>query len=84
VTFERGDIHQQFAHTRQSLAPIVAMARDGWRIAVVHGNGPQIGDELYRNEMARSKLPPLPLGVLVAATARSACWSRRPRAGSAT
>jgi carbamate kinase len=66
---ERGDIHQQFAHTRESLAPIVAMARDGWRIAVVHGNGPQIGDELYRNEMARGVLPPLPLGVLVAATA---------------
>jgi carbamate kinase len=66
---ERGDIAQQFAYTRQSLAPIVAMAKAGWRIAVVHGNGPQIGDELYRNEMARSVLPPLPLGALVAATA---------------
>jgi carbamate kinase len=66
---ERGDIHQQFAYTRDSLAPIVAMARTGWRIAIVHGNGPQIGDELYRNEMARRALPPLPLGVLVAATA---------------
>lgn len=66
---ERGDIHQQFAYTRESLAPIVAMARDDWRIAIVHGNGPQIGDELYRNEMARRALPPLPLGVLVAATA---------------
>ena len=66
---ERGDIHQQFAHTRESLAPIVELARAGWRIAIVHGNGPQIGDELYRNEMARRELPPLPLGVLVAATA---------------
>ncbi len=66
---ERGDIHQQFAHTRESLAPIVAMAGAGWRIAIVHGNGPQIGDELYRNEMARAALPPLPLGVLVAGTA---------------
>jgi carbamate kinase len=66
---ERGEIGQQFAHTRESLAPIVEMARNGWRIAVVHGNGPQIGDELYRNEMARAQLPPLPLGVLVAATA---------------
>src|SRR5687768_14708705 len=66
---ERGDIHQQFAHTRESLAPIVAMARAGWRIAVVHGNGPQIGDDLHRNEMARSETPPLPLGVLVAGTA---------------
>jgi len=66
---ERGDIHQQFAHTRESLGAVVALAREGWRIAVVHGNGPQIGDELIRNELARGELPPLPLGVLVAATA---------------
>src|SRR5512143_3854994 len=66
---ESGDIHQQFAHARESLAPIVAMAKSGWHIAVVHGNGPQVGDELYRNEMARAQLPPLPLGVLVASTA---------------
>jgi carbamate kinase len=66
---ERGDIHQQFAHTRSSLEPIVELARAGWRIAIVHGNGPQIGDELYRNEAARRELPPLPLGVLVAGTA---------------
>jgi carbamate kinase len=66
---ERGDIHQQFAHTRESLGAVVALARAGWRIAVVHGNGPQIGDELLRNERARDERPPLPLGVLVAATA---------------
>jgi len=66
---ERGDIHQQFAHTRESLGAIVALASAGWRIAIVHGNGPQIGDELLRNESARADLPPLPLGVLVAATA---------------
>jgi len=66
---ERGDIHQQFAHTRESLVPVVALARQGWRIAIVHGNGPQIGDELYRNELARREMPPLPLGVLVAGTA---------------
>ncbi len=66
---ERGDIHQQFAHTRESLGAIAALAEAGWRIAIVHGNGPQIGDELLRNELARSRRPPLPLGVLVAATA---------------
>ncbi len=69
VPGERGDIHDQFARTRESLAPIVALAGEGWKIAVVHGNGPQIGDELLRNESARDRLPPLPLGVLVAATA---------------
>jgi carbamate kinase len=64
----RGDIHEQFAHTRSSLEPLVALAREGWRIAVVHGNGPQIGDDLRRNELARALLPPLPVGVLVAGT----------------
>ncbi|MCI0434717.1 MAG: carbamate kinase [Gemmatimonadetes bacterium] len=66
---ERGDIHEQFAHTRESLGAIVALAEAGWKIAIVHGNGPQIGDELLRNELASSSRPPLPLGVLVAATA---------------
>jgi carbamate kinase len=64
----KGDVYEQFAHTRSSLEPLVALAREGWRIAVVHGNGPQIGDDLRRNEMARASLPPLPPGVLVAAT----------------
>jgi carbamate kinase len=66
---ERGDIHQQFAHTRESLTPVVDLAAKGWRIVMVHGNGPQIGDELLRNELSRAQLPPLPLGVLVASTA---------------
>lgn len=65
---EKGEISEQFAHTRSSLEPLVALAREGWRIAVVHGNGPQIGDDLRRNEIASEVLPPLPVGVLVAAT----------------
>lgn len=63
-----GDIYEQFAHTRASLEPLVALAREGWRVAVVHGNGPQIGDDLRRNEAVREEIPPLPVGVLVAGT----------------
>ncbi|HSJ09485.1 MAG TPA: carbamate kinase [Longimicrobiales bacterium] len=66
---ERGHIHEQFAHTRESLRVVAELAGKGWDIAIVHGNGPQIGDELLRMELARGELPPLPLGVLVAATA---------------
>ena len=66
---ERPTISNQFRHTRASLAPIVDLAREGWRIALVHGNGPQVGDELARNEIAADQVEPLPLGVLVAATA---------------
>ena len=65
----RSTIHDQFRHTRDSLGPIVDLARDGWKLAIVHGNGPQVGDELVRNEIARNEVDPLPLGVLVASTA---------------
>ena len=62
-------IADQFRHTRESLGPVVDLARDGWQLCVVHGNGPQVGDELLRNEAARREASPLPLGVLVAGTA---------------
>jgi carbamate kinase len=66
---ERSTIADQFRHSRESLGPIVDLALDGWNVVVVHGNGPQVGDELVRNEKARSEVAPLPLGVLVAGTA---------------
>ena len=65
---ERPTIANQFRHTRASLAPIVDLARAAWKIALVHGNGPQVGDALARNELAADQVEPLPLGVLVAAT----------------
>ncbi len=66
---ERSTIHDQFRHTRESLIPVVDLVLDGWNVCLVHGNGPQVGDALVRNELARSEISPLPLGVLVAATA---------------
>lgn len=66
---EKSTIHDQFRHARESLGPVVDLVVDGWNVCVVHGNGPQVGDELVRNETARREANPLPLGVLVAATA---------------
>jgi carbamate kinase len=66
---EPATVTNQFRHARESVAPIVDLAKQGWRIAIVHGNGPQVGDELVRNEAARKLAEPLPLGVLVAETA---------------
>ena len=62
-------VTNQFRRARESMAPIVELARNGWEIVLVHGNGPQVGDELLRNEVARRLVEPLPLGVLVAETA---------------
>ncbi|MGK2933826.1 MAG: carbamate kinase [Gemmatimonadaceae bacterium] len=66
---ERATAANQFRHTRASLAPIVDLAVEGWNLCIVHGNGPQVGNALLRNEIAAAEVEPLPLGLLVAATA---------------
>jgi carbamate kinase len=68
-TGEKSTIYDQFRHARESLGPIVDLALAGWNVCVVHGNGPQVGDEMVRQELARDAASPLPLGVLVADTA---------------
>ena len=65
---EAGTITQQFAHTKKSLKGVMHFVRAGYNICLTHGNGPQVGAELARNEIAAEKVPPLPLGVLVANT----------------
>jgi carbamate kinase len=66
---EPATVTNQFRRARESVAPIVELAKQNWRIVIVHGNGPQVGDALVRNEAARKVAEPLPLGVLVAETA---------------
>ncbi len=61
-------IANQFRHTRESLDSILELARDGWRLALTHGNGPQVGNAILRVELSRGKAPELPLGICVADT----------------
>lgn len=63
-----GTISDQFKHTRASLKTIMHFINAGYKIGITHGNGPQVGDELLRNELASNKIPELPLGILVANT----------------
>lgn len=64
--FEEGNIAQQWANTRRSLVGIVDLIEKGYHVAVTHGNGPQVGNNLIRIEASRHLVPPLPLGVIVA------------------
>ncbi|TES91946.1 MAG: carbamate kinase [Candidatus Cloacimonadota bacterium] len=65
---QRGNIHEQFANARESLSGIVDLIKEGYKIAITHGNGPQAGAELIKNECARKETPPLPLGCIDAET----------------
>ena len=66
---EKGTITEQFANTRASLGGVVELIRQGYRLAITHGNGPQVGNLLRQQELGEKEgIPPLPLGVLNAAT----------------
>lgn len=65
---EEGNIYQQFANTRRSMAGVLELVEMGHRLLITHGNGPQIGNEMIRVELSAKVVPRLPLGVLVGDT----------------
>jgi carbamate kinase len=60
---ERGTAGEQFGHVRYAAANLTAIVKGGHRIAITHGNGPQVGDILLKNECAKDTLPRMPLDV---------------------
>ena len=65
---QTGTIKEQFERTRQSLNGIMEFINIGYNICITHGNGPQVGNELLRMDLTNEQVPPLPLGLCVAAT----------------
>ncbi len=61
-------ITNQFANTRHSLHGVIELIRRDYKLAITHGNGPQVGNAILRVELARGKAPILPLGICVADT----------------
>jgi carbamate kinase len=62
-----GTAAQQLETLRETCAAIGPLVREG-RVVVTHGNGPQVGNELLRQERAADEVPPLPLYLAVAQT----------------
>lgn len=53
---------------RETSVHLAAMVEGGWDIVLTHGNGPQVGFNLLRTELAAHAAPPLTLDVLGAQT----------------
>ncbi len=62
-----GTAAQQLEALRETCAAIEPLVREG-EVVVTHGNGPQVGNELLRQERAADEVPPLPLFLAVAQT----------------
>ena len=64
---ERGTAAEQRANLATTFEAARSILTDG-SVVVTHGNGPQVGNELLRQELASAEAPSLPLYVAVAQT----------------
>jgi carbamate kinase len=64
---ERGTAAEQRANLRTTCEALKPLLDDG-ELVLTHGNGPQVGNELVRQERAADEVPPLPLYLAVAQT----------------
>jgi len=56
-------VPDQIAALGETSVHIASAIRDGWRVAIGHGNGPQVGFILRRSELAAHELHEVPLDV---------------------
>ncbi|MBK7894417.1 MAG: carbamate kinase [Candidatus Promineifilaceae bacterium] len=62
------DIPHQWDAVRETCRHLADMVEAGWHLVVTHGNGPQVGYILRRNELAAHEVHTTPLDLIVADT----------------
>jgi len=62
------DVHSQVNAVEETCKHIADMVQRGWTVIVTHGNGPQVGFILRRNELASPEVHSTPLDVIGADT----------------
>lgn len=65
---EHDSIPQQYDTVCATVAPLIDMVEQGWKLVVSHGNGPQVGFILRRSELAKDEVDPVPVDYAVADT----------------
>lgn len=62
------DVPHQWDAVRETCKHLADMIVDGWTLVVTHGNGPQVGYILRRNELASPEVHTTPLDIIGADT----------------
>ena len=57
----RARVDDQIAAARVAMAAVVDLIAEDVDVVITHGNGPQVGNLLVKNELAAGVVPPVPL-----------------------
>lgn len=65
---QRGTIDEQEKNTTDTLENLLFLVREGYDLVITHGNGPQVGNILMRNDAGEGVygIPQMPLDICVA------------------
>lgn len=68
--YQKGTIEEQEQNTFETLENLVFLLNDGYELVITHGNGPQVGDILLKNDAGEKayNIPQMPLDICVAGT----------------
>lgn len=61
-------VEYQWVAVYETARHIVEMIQEGWRVVITHGNGPQVGFILRRNELAAPQVHTTPMDIIGADT----------------
>src|SRR6188472_1992505 len=57
----RARVEDQVAAARVAMTAVAGLVAEGIDVVITHGNGPQVGNLLVKNELAAHVVPPVPL-----------------------
>jgi carbamate kinase len=63
-----GTAEEQTANITRAMGLVADLVEDGFEVVLTHGNGPQVGNLMIKNELARDVVPAMPLDWCVAQT----------------
>ena len=76
---EEGTTEEQFKNVDVTAQQIASIAKDGYRIVITHGNGPQAGALLIQQEEAKNLVPAQTLAMCGAMTQGQIGWMMQNR-----
>lgn len=65
---QKGTLEEQFENIRQCCDPIIDLIEEGYNVVLTHGNGPQVGNALIKQEAAKNIVPTYPMDACGAET----------------